>query len=134
MKTKNIRQSVIIKATPREVYEALMDSIKHSEFTRSKASISRTVGGAISAYDGYITGKTLQLIKKKMIVQSWRSSDFKSNDLDSILILCFEKKGNDAKVNMMHANVPDHQYLGVKGGWNYFYWKPWRKYINGSRQ
>jgi len=47
MKRKH-RQSVIIKATPREVYEALMDSRKHSRFTGAKASISRKVGGRCS--------------------------------------------------------------------------------------
>ncbi len=67
-----------------------------------------------------------------MIVQTWRSSDFRSEDLDSVLVLWFEKKGNDAVVNMTHANVPDHQFQALKGGWDDFYWKPWKEFLSGK--
>ncbi|MGA2318205.1 MAG: hypothetical protein ABSG71_17760 [Thermodesulfobacteriota bacterium] len=45
MKTKTIRQSITFKASPHEVYDALMDSRKHAKFTGAKARISRKVGG-----------------------------------------------------------------------------------------
>lgn len=132
---KTICQSVVFKNTsPQTLYAIYMDSKKHSKATGGMAKIPSKPGSSYSAWDGYITGKTLQLIKGKMIVQSWRSSDFKSNDLDSTLILWFEKKGNDALLNMVHANVPDHQYAGVKEGWDDFYWKPWRKYMSKQGQ
>jgi uncharacterized protein YndB with AHSA1/START domain len=76
MKTKNIQQSVIIKATPREVYEALMDSRKHSKFTGAKTSISRKVGGRCSVYGNYIQGINLDLVLNKRIVQAWRGNDW----------------------------------------------------------
>ena len=127
---KTILQTVVFKnTTPETLYEIYIDAKKHSEATGGKAKISSKVGSSYSAWDGYITGKTLQLVKGKLIVQSWRSSDFKSGDLDSTLILQFEKKGNDAVVHMVHVNVPDHQAAGVKGGWNDFYWTPWKKYL-----
>jgi hypothetical protein len=49
MKTVTIRQSATFKTSPHEVYEALMDSRKHSKFTDSKASISRRIGGKFTA-------------------------------------------------------------------------------------
>ena len=129
---KTILQTVVFKNTPPEtLYNIYMDAKKHSEATGGKAKISSMIGSSFSTWDGYITGKTLQLIKGKMILQSWRSSDFKSNDLDSTFILQFEKKGNDAVLHMVHANVPDHQFTAVKDGWNNFYWVPWRKYLSG---
>ena len=42
--TKTIEQSVTFNASPHDVYEALMDSEKHSQFTGAKALISREVG------------------------------------------------------------------------------------------
>jgi uncharacterized protein YndB with AHSA1/START domain len=45
MKMRNIRQSITIKATPQDVYEALMDSRKHSRFTGARARMSRKIGG-----------------------------------------------------------------------------------------
>lgn len=41
METKTIKQSIVFKAPPHEVYEALMDSDKHSQFTGSSAEVSR---------------------------------------------------------------------------------------------
>ncbi len=133
--SKTICETVVFKNTTSEtLYHIYMDAKKHSKAIGGGAvNISTKIGSSYSAWDGYITGKTLQLIKGKIIVQSWRSSDFKENDLDSTLILWFEKKGNDAIVNMAHANVPDHQYHAVKEGWGDFYWKPWRKYLMEHR-
>ena len=127
---KTILQSVLFKnTTPETLYGIYMDSGKHSKATGGAAKISSKIGSAYSAWDGYISGKTLQLTKGKLIVQSWRNPDFKSGDIDSTLILQFEKKGNDALVHMVHANVPDSEYAGLKKGWDDFYWKPWKKYL-----
>ena len=127
---KTIQQTVVFKnTTPEMLYDIYMDAKKHSSAGGGKATISSKVGSKFSAWDGYITGKTLHLVKGKMIVQSWRSSDFKSNDPDSIFILQFEKKGKDALAHMIHTNVPDSEFSGLKSGWNDFYWKPWKKFL-----
>jgi len=127
---KTILQTVIFKNTaPETLYDIYMDSKKHSKAIGAGVKISSKAGSSYSAWDGYITGKTFQLAKGKMILQSWRSTDFKSGDLDSTLILQFEKKGSVALLHMVHANVPDHQAAGVKSGWNDYYWKLWKQYL-----
>ena len=73
---KTIRQSVTFKASPHEVYEALMDSKKHSEFTGSAVRMSRNVGSEFSVYGGDIQGINLNLVPDQKIVQSWRYSDW----------------------------------------------------------
>lgn len=132
--SKTICQTVILKnTTPEMLFGIYTDSKKHSKaIGGGVVKISSRIGSSYSAWDGYITGKTLHLVKAKMIVQTWRSSDFKSSDMDSTLILWFEKKGNDAILSMVHANVPDHQYFGIKKGWDDFYWTPWKKYLAGK--
>src|SRR3989442_14487615 len=59
---KTIRQSVTVKASPKVVYAALMDSKTHARFTEAKAVVSRRVGGSFTAYDGYASGKNLELV------------------------------------------------------------------------
>src|SRR3989338_6505060 len=76
METRTIKQKIIFKATPHEVYEALMDSKRHEKFTGAKASISRKVGGKVSAYDGWIEAENVELIPDKKIVQKWRGDDW----------------------------------------------------------
>jgi uncharacterized protein YndB with AHSA1/START domain len=65
MKVKTIRQKVIVPGFPNEVYDAFMDAKKHSAFTGSKGTCDLRVGGAFTAWDGYISGKNLELEKGK---------------------------------------------------------------------
>jgi len=105
-----------------------MNAKEHSVSVGVIAKIQNKEGAKFSAHDSYVTGKNLQLIKDKLIVQSWRASDSKS-DVDSTFILLFEQMGNDGVINMVHANVPEKHFAGVKEGWDDYYWKPWKKYF-----
>ena len=70
-----------------------MDSAKHTAATGMPAKISRKVGGNWTAFEGMILGKNLALIPNRMIVQTWRSSAWKTAIPDSILVVPFEKAG-----------------------------------------
>jgi uncharacterized protein YndB with AHSA1/START domain len=120
---KTIKQTIIFKASPHDVFEALMDSKKHSEFTGDKAVISRKVGGKYRAYGDYITGKNLEIIKDKRIVQTWHASDW-PDGVDSKVIFELEADGKNTKLKFTHENVPDEQYAEVLKGWIEFYWGP----------
>ena len=65
MKTKTLHQTIAFKATPHEVYEALMDSKKHTDFTEEKAVISRDIGGKFTVFDGWASGENVELVKDK---------------------------------------------------------------------
>lgn len=65
MKVTTIKQNAVIPATPDEVYEAFIDAKKHSAFTGSKATCNPKIGGKFTAWDGYISGKNLELEKGK---------------------------------------------------------------------
>jgi activator of HSP90 ATPase len=109
-----------------------MNAKEHSVSVGVIAKIQNKEGAKFSAHDSYVTGKNLQLIKDKLIVQSWRASDSKS-DVDSTFILLFGQMGNDGVINMVHANVPEKHFAGVKEGWDDYYWKP-RKNILLKKQ
>ena len=131
---KTIQQKITFKNTTTDVlYNFYMNAKLHSQLTGGPAKISAKEGSAFSAYNGYCWGKTLQLVKNKLIVQSWRASDWNQNDVDSTFILLFESKGKDVAVTMIHANVPDNQAKNLAGGWNDFYWTPWKNYLTGKK-
>ena len=88
-KTETIRQTHFILASPEKVYDAFVDPKKHSAFTGARAVGRAKVGGQFTAWDGYIWGKTVEIIPGKKIIQTWRTSDFAENDLDSLLEIDF---------------------------------------------
>jgi activator of HSP90 ATPase len=131
---KTLTQKVVFKnTTPEELYEMYMDAKLHTMLTGDTAKITKKEGAKFTAYGTYILGKNLQLVPGKLIVQSWRGGDWKKTDLDSTFILQFEKKGNDAILNMVHANLPDDQADGIKSGWDDFYWTPWKAHLAGQK-
>jgi activator of HSP90 ATPase len=123
METKNIRQTATFKAGPHEVYEALMDSKKHAEFTGGKASISRKVGGSFKIYDGEIEGENLELVPDQKIVQSWRYSDWPEGHF-STATFALEPVPGGTRLTFTQTAVPDDKYADIKQGWKDYYWKP----------
>jgi activator of HSP90 ATPase len=57
-----INQSVIIKSSPENVYNALTSAEEFSEVTRAPAEIAQDAGGAFSCFDGQIVGRHIELI------------------------------------------------------------------------
>lgn len=127
--TKAIQQSVRFAATPAQLFEMYMNSKMHSEATGGKANMSRKPGGAFTAWNEMLRGRNLMIVPNRMVVQSWRSINFKPGDPDSILILQFSKAPGGAQVDMVHVNVPVQDHKGVTKGWPLYYWKPWKRYL-----
>ncbi len=125
---KTIQQSVTLKVSPHEVYEALMDSRKHSKFTGEEASISREVGGKFSAYGEYITGVNLELVPDKKIVQSWRGRDWPEGHYSKATFY-LEKIKYGTRLTFTQTEVPDEQYDEISKGWHDYYWTPMKKML-----
>ena len=61
LNTTTITQKVTISAHPKEVFNAILNPKKHSEFTGSKATGKEVVGAKFTAWDGYITGRNIEI-------------------------------------------------------------------------
>jgi activator of HSP90 ATPase len=128
MKTGTIRQKVRFKPTPHQVYEALMDSENHSEFTRSQAEISREVGGRFSAYDGWIEGRNLVLEPDKKIVQSWRGKDWPDGHYSTATFELIEVE-TGTELTFTQTDVPEEHLVEIDKGWVEHYWTPMKKML-----
>lgn len=126
--TKDIKQGLMIKASTHDIYEALMDSKKHSQFTGDTAKISREVGGTFSAFSDYATGKNLELIPDEKIVQTWRASDW-PKDVYSTLTILLKPVAEGTKLMFSQKGVPVDQVADVSDGWKTYYWEPLKKML-----
>jgi len=132
---RTILQKIAFRNTTTEIlYNLYMDAKLHSAVIGGPVKIQMKEGVAFTAYDDYISGKNLQLIPGKLIVQSWWASDWDANEPVSTFILLFEQRGKDTIVQMTHANVPDQQYKAIKVGWDDYYWKPWKGFLKKLKE
>ena len=118
-----------VPASAQEIYDAWLDSLAHSEMTGGKASMSDEVDAEVSAWDGYISGRNLELIPGERIVQSWRTTQFTDEHEDSIITLTFEEAEDGTLITLVHSNVPDEQTSYELGGWQEYYFRPMKEYF-----
>ena len=119
-----------IPASPEEIYDAWLDSFGHSEMTGSPATMSDQVGAEVSAWEGYITGRNLELVPGERIVQSWRTSEFEEEHGDSVITLTLEPVEGGTLLTLEHSNVPDEQKSYEEGGWEANYFEPMIAYFS----
>jgi len=129
LKFGQIRQTVLIEASPIEVYEAYADPKKHAAFTGQGVTGAPKVGGKFTAGDGYITGKFLELEKGKRIVQEWTTTEWPEGYPPSLLELKVRAKGKRTELTMTHSRVPEEQVDYYADGWKEWYWEPLKKYL-----
>jgi activator of HSP90 ATPase len=124
-----IRQSVVLPASAEKLFQMYITSSTHQAITGAPVAIGDKRGSKFKAFDGALTGTTLAVIKPRLIIQSWRSVNFMTEDPDSTLILSFTSEGNEGRIDLIHLDVPDQDYDGVNQGWEKYYWTPWRTYL-----
>jgi uncharacterized protein YndB with AHSA1/START domain len=126
--------STVVPASPAEIYRAWLDSVTHSEMTGGEATMSDEVGADVSAWDGYITGRNLELVPGERIVQSWRTTEFDDEFEDSIVTIVLQETEDGTVLTLQHSNVPDEHKSYEEGGWQSNYFEPMIVYFGGPEK
>jgi len=120
--------SAFIPRPPQEVYDPWLDSKGHTKMTGAKAKVSDKVGGLFEAWDGYISGRNLELEAGKRIVQAWRTSEFADSEGDSQIEILFEAAKGGTKLTLRHTKLPAHGET-YRQGWIDSYFEPMKAYF-----
>jgi len=123
-----IHQEVDFKASPTQVYDALIESRQFSELSGAPAEISREVGGAISLFGGAIVGRNVELTPGKRIIQAWRAMDW-GDGAYSLARFELAGQGNETHLVLDHLGFPEGEEEHLTAGWHTNYWEPMRKYF-----
>lgn len=115
-----------------KIFNAWLESEAHSAFTGSPAHVNPAVGGEFSAWDGYISGKTLEIEPSRRILQSWRTTEFPEGSPDSLLEISFEEIGDGTQLTLVHTNIPDGQGEDYRQGWEDYYFKPMQQFFSAQ--
>ncbi len=134
---KTIEQAITFRVPPERLYRLYLNAREHAAACGGwgRAKITPRVGGRM-AMAPHIKGKFLLLVPGRMIVQTWRGSNWKTSDLDSVLTFTFRRIPGGARLTMVHANVPDDRAKSIgsrTGGWHGHYWRPWRAHLRRKK-
>lgn len=116
---KDYKKYYTIDASPEDVYNALTNEATIQLWSGEEAVMPLEPGAEFSLWDGSITGKNIEFVPGKKMVQEWY---FGEQEYPSIvtIILHAAKKGTSAELR--HTNIPDEDFENISEGWdqNYF--------------
>ncbi|MEI6668059.1 MAG: SRPBCC domain-containing protein [Acidobacteriota bacterium] len=130
---RTITQKVVVSASPDNVYNALVSPRLHAEFTGSPATGSARVGGAFTAWGGYISGVHRELVKPSRIVDDWQTTEWPDGAAPSRVVFTLTAVEGGTQIRMVHSHVPADQADAYRQGWIDYYWSPLQAYFTGGR-
>ena len=127
-----IHQEVTIAASPEAVYGVLTSAEKFAaDDRRAKSEISQQVGGTISLFGGDISGRNVELVPGKRVVQAWRSQAWPEG-VYSIVKFELAAEGKGTKLVFDQAGYPEGAHDMLDGGWHQMYWLPMNAMLTGK--
>jgi activator of HSP90 ATPase len=128
-----IHKEVDFKANQQRVYEALLGAKQFSSFSGRAADIQPEAGGAFSCFDGMITGRNVELVTNRRIVQAWRVKLWPEG-LYSMVTFELHPQGSGTRLTLNHVGFPEGMRAHLngempEGGWDRQYLEPLKKYL-----
>jgi activator of HSP90 ATPase len=124
----SIHQEVKLPAAPSRIYELLVDSKEFAEVTGAPASGDSTEGAAFTGFGGHITGRHVELVPGKRVVQAWRAKTWPEG-VYSIVRFELHADGKGTKLVFDHAGFPEDAKEHLAQGWQGMYWDKIAKHV-----
>ncbi|HEV2342020.1 MAG TPA: SRPBCC domain-containing protein [Candidatus Acidoferrales bacterium] len=136
-----IHQEPVFKASPKRVYETLMDAKEFDKVVRlsgamqsgmitgdTHTEINAVAGGAFSLFTGVIVGRQIELVPNVRIVEAWRAADWKPGAY-SIVKFELAEEGAGTRIVFDHTGFPAGEAEHLAEGWKVNYWEPLAKVL-----
>jgi activator of HSP90 ATPase len=127
---EQIHQEILFDFNSQRIYDALTDAKQFAELTDSKTEINSEPGGAFSCFGGMITGRTIELVPGKRIVQAWRVGNWAPGIYSIIKFELEELNDMETKLIFDQAGFPEDNREHLAQGWHDRYWNPLKKFLN----
>jgi len=124
---KNFKKTFKINAEPSNVYSAITNPYTIELWSGYPAQMSTDPGSEFSLWEGDITGRNLEFIQDKKVVQEWYFGDQAEK---SIVTITIASDREYSLVNVEHTNIPDEEFDGIAEGWREYYFDAIKNFFN----
>lgn len=134
-----IHQEGVFKATPARVFAVLTEAKLFDGVVKLSAAVKGGVkttpskltsepGSAFALFDGYITGRQIELVSNAHISQAWRAGSWKAGDY-SIVTWRLAAAGQGTKLSLYHGGFPAGEAQHLADGWKGNYFEPLARFL-----
>jgi activator of HSP90 ATPase len=124
---KTFKKTFKINAETSDVYSALTNPYTIALWTGYPAQMSTEPGSEFSLWEGDITGRNIEFIQDKKVVQEWF---FGEQTERSIVTISIQKDREDSLVTVEHTNIPDDDFSDISEGWREYYFGAINNFFN----
>jgi activator of HSP90 ATPase len=137
----SIHQEASFSVSPAKVYDVLTDPkkfqqvellsgvMKAADLAAKPAEIGREPGSAFSLFGGYISGRQIELIPGKRVVQAWRTASWPEG-IYSIARFELVDDGTGTNLIFDQAGFPAGEAEHLSSGWKANYWNAMSKFLS----
>lgn len=118
----SIHKHAVIPADPAQVYAVLADASALSALS-GKAGQPGAEGEEFSAFDGNVTGRQIELVPGRRIVQAWRFPSWEPG-VYSIVRFSLAAADGGTELTIEQHGVPQDWHDHVSTNWPVFYTSP----------
>jgi len=115
---KTFKKIFKINAEPSDVYAALTNPYTIELWSGYPAKMSTEPGSEFYLWEGDITGRNLEFIQDKKVVQEWFFGDQTEK---SIVTIDIRPDGENSLVTVEHSNIPEGDFADISEGWREYY-------------
>lgn len=116
---KTFKKTFRIDAEPSDVYSALTNPVTIEIWSGYPAEMSAEPGSEFSLWEGDITGKNLEFVTDRKVVQEWYFGEQEEKSIVTIYIVPDRSSGT--MVTVEHTNIPDEDFEDIAEGWREYY-------------
>jgi len=115
---KTFKKTFRINAEPSDVYAALTNPQTIELWSGYPAEMSADPGSEFSLWEGDITGRNMEFVRDKKVVQEWYFGDQAER---SIVTITIHPEQESSVVTVEHTNIPDGDFAEIAEGWREYY-------------
>ncbi|CAO1391142.1 unnamed protein product [Diamesa hyperborea] len=104
------------------LYDALTRKELVTAFTRGDVNMEFKKGGEFSFFGGNISGKFIEIVENKKIVQSWRYKQWPAGHYSNVEME-FEEKDDHTLLKIIQTLVPSTEYDTTNQNWQRYYFE-----------
>jgi uncharacterized protein YndB with AHSA1/START domain len=134
MKSKSIKFSVTIPATPQEVFRALTDERLIARWCGQRGKVEPRVGGKIEMFDGWVKGKVKTYEPGESLAYTWLPGDWPVDAEESLVTYSLSGSVSGTTVKLTHSHFPNPtEVKNHEKGWTEYVFDPLKKYFSSRK-
>ncbi len=124
---KTFKKTFKINAEPSDIYAALTNPYTIELWSGYPALMNTEPGSEFSLWEGDITGKNIEFVENKKVVQEWYFGEQTEKSIVTINIIAV---GENSHVVVEHTNIPDDEFTDIAEGWREYYFGAIKNFFN----